>query len=79
MGEFLHSNGMSFWLHCCGNCEELIPDFIECGLDVLQRLQVHAGLDIRELMPEYGMDLVFWGNIDARKMSAASKKSSGRS
>jgi uroporphyrinogen decarboxylase len=71
MGNFLNENDISFWLHCCGNCEALIPDFIECGLNVLQPLQVHAGLDIRKLMPLYGDRLTFWGNIDARKMIGA--------
>ena len=69
MGQFLRERDISFWLHCCGNCKPLIPDFIECGLDVLQPLQVHAGFDVRALMKDYGDRLTFWGNIDARKMN----------
>ena len=69
LGEFLRANGISFWLHCCGNCEALLADFIDCGLEVIQPLQAHAGLDIRELKAAYGASLTFWGNIDVRKMS----------
>jgi uroporphyrinogen decarboxylase len=71
LGAFLRSQGIGFWLHSCGNVEALIPDFIECGLDVLQPLQAHAGMDVRKLKPLYGDRLTFWGNIDARLMSGS--------
>jgi len=74
LGAFLHDNGLSFWLHCCGDCRPLIPDLIECGLDVLQPLQVHAGMDVLDLKARYGDSLVFWGNIDARKMSGTDEE-----
>ena len=69
LGRFLKANDISFWLHCCGNCEELIPDFIDCGLNVLQPLQAQSGMDVRQLKPRYGDKLTFWGNIDVTKMS----------
>ncbi|MBN2311026.1 MAG: hypothetical protein JXR94_18770 [Candidatus Hydrogenedentes bacterium] len=71
LGTFLHERDIAFWLHCCGNCTELIPDFIECGLDVLQPLQAQAGMDVRELQRAYGDRLTFWGNIDVTKMAGA--------
>lgn len=69
LGAFLSGNGISFWLHCCGNCEPVIGDLIECGLNVLQPLQARAGLDVRDLKAKYGNDLTFWGNIDVTKLS----------
>ena len=69
LGAFLRESGISFCLHSCGNCEPLIDDFIECGLEVLQPLQVRAGMDVRTLKSKYGDKLTFWGNIDATKMS----------
>ena len=74
VGAFLEAHGVSFWLHCCGNCEDLFPDFIDCGVAVIQPLQAHAGLDVRSLKTEYGKDLTFWGNIDVRKMSGAEEE-----
>jgi uroporphyrinogen decarboxylase len=47
----------------------LLPDLIECGLNVLQPLQVQAGMDVRELKPRFGRDLTFWGNISVVKMA----------
>ena len=71
LGLFLKQNGIQFWLHCCGNSEVLFPDFIECGIQVIQPLQAHSGLDIRKLKPKYGKSLTFWGNIDVRKISGS--------
>jgi len=69
LGEFLRTNGIVFLMHCCGNCEALLGDLIECGLQVIQPLQASAGLDVRKLKSEYGKNLTFWGNIDVTKMS----------
>jgi len=71
LGAFLGRNDISFWLHCCGNCEPLLPDLIECGIQVIQPLQAQAGMDVRRLKPVYGDKLTFWGNIDVTKMSGA--------
>ncbi len=50
------------FLHSCGSVRELIPDFIECGVEVLNPVQVAAaGMDTRELKREYGRDIAFWG------------------
>ena len=71
LGDCARENGMSFWMHCCGNCGCYFEDFIECGLDVIQPLQASAGLDVRDLKPRFGNRLTFFGNIDVRKMSAS--------
>jgi uroporphyrinogen decarboxylase len=69
LAAFLHEQNVSFWLHSCGDVRTLIPDLIDAGLDVLQPLQVAAGMDLRELLAEYGEKLVFFGNISAAAMS----------
>jgi len=51
--------------HTCGSVRELIPDMIDCGLDVLQSLQPKArGMNLSELKAEFGKDLCFHGGID---------------
>jgi uroporphyrinogen decarboxylase len=40
--ELAHNYGMKVMHHTCGNVTDLIPDFIECGLDILQSLQPGA-------------------------------------
>jgi uroporphyrinogen decarboxylase len=50
--------------HSCGSVRDLIPDFIEIGLDILNPLQpLAAGMDHEELKNEYGNDLIFFGGI----------------
>jgi uroporphyrinogen decarboxylase len=57
-----HSRAAVF-LHSCGAVYDLIPDFIESGVDVLNPVQVGAaGMgDTRRLKREFGKDLIFWG------------------
>lgn len=51
--------------HTCGSVVDLIPDFIACGLDILQSLQPQAaGMDLGALRREYGRDLCFHGGLD---------------
>jgi uroporphyrinogen decarboxylase len=69
LAAFLHGENISFWLHSCGDVRALIPDLVDVGLDVLQPLQVAAGMDLAELIGQHGRDLVFFGNISAAAMS----------
>lgn len=63
--EVAHQYKIKVMHHTCGAVRELIPDFIECGLDVLQSLQPRAaGMDLKALKREFGPDLSFHGSID---------------
>jgi uroporphyrinogen decarboxylase len=46
---------------------DLIPDFIELGIDVLHPLEPVPGLDVEQIKREYGRDLTFLGGIDITK------------
>jgi len=49
-------------LHSCGAIRDLIPDFIEAGVDSLNPIQVSAaGMDTKTLKRDYGDALTFWG------------------
>ena len=49
-------------MHCDGAIREIIPDFIEIGVDALNPIQTSAqGMDPEELKKEFGKDLTFWG------------------
>jgi uroporphyrinogen decarboxylase len=49
-------------LHSCGSVYELIPDFIEMGIDALNPVQVSAvNMDSAKLKKEFGKELTFWG------------------
>jgi len=62
--DFIHENGMKQIFHTDGAVHKAIPLFIEAGFDCIQPLEAKAGMDVRELAPEYGDKLGFVGNID---------------
>jgi len=48
--------------HCCGAIYELIPDFIELGVDILNPVQISAkGMDTKKLKRDFGKEITFWG------------------
>lgn len=54
--------------HTCGNVYPLIPDFIECGLDILDPIQKVKGMEIEKLKAEFGDKLTFHGGIDTQDL-----------
>lgn len=59
---------LKIMLHCDGNIRELIPEFIEMGIDVLNPIQnVGPGMAPNELKKEFGKDLCFHGGIDTQE------------
>lgn len=49
-------------LHCCGGVRELLPDFIDAGLDAVNPVQFNCtGMAVSELKEEFGGRLCFWG------------------
>jgi uroporphyrinogen decarboxylase len=66
MNELAHRHGLKTMYHTCGNVTALVPDLIECGLDVLQSLQP-AAMDLALLKREHGKDLAFQGGIDIQE------------
>jgi len=52
-------------MHSCGNIWEIIPDLIDCGLNVLHFQP--SVLEPKRLVREFGKDLTFFGGIDIQK------------
>ncbi len=61
-----HERGMHFWLHCCGDVEELLSRFIALGLDVLHPIQKFA-MDETQIARDYGGKLAFWAGFDVQQ------------
>jgi uroporphyrinogen decarboxylase len=60
--------GLKIMLHCDGNIRELIPEFIEMGIDVLNPIQnVGPEMDPKVLKKKFGKDLCFHGGIDTQE------------
>ncbi|MCL4385724.1 MAG: hypothetical protein M1479_02450 [Actinobacteria bacterium] len=64
------------YLHSCGSVAWAIKDFIECGIDILNPVQVSASdMDSKKLKKEFGKDIVFWGGgCDPEILLRGSKK-----
>ena len=64
--DHIHSLGMHFWLHTCGNVELLIPRFIDLGVDVLHPIQKHT-MDERHIALRYGDRITIWAGFDVQR------------
>lgn len=57
------------WFHSCGSVYWAIRDLIECGVDILNPVQVMAkDMDSARLTREFGTSLSFWGAIDTQQI-----------
>ncbi len=58
------------FFHSCGAVRQVIPDFIDAGIDILNPVQVSAaGMDSAALKREFGRDLTFWGGaVDSQHL-----------
>lgn len=63
--DIAHQYGIPIMYHSCGDVKQFIPDFIECGLDILQSCQPKAtNMDIKKLKQEFGKEITFQGGMD---------------
>lgn len=56
------------WLHSCGNVMALVPRLVEIGWNVLNPLEIKAGMDPLALKEQYAGRLALDGGIDVRTM-----------
>lgn len=55
--------------HSCGDIYHFIPDFIECGIDILDPVQPRAAeMDRFRLKKEFGDNICFHGAVDIQKV-----------
>jgi len=69
--DFIHSRTEArIFYHSCGAIYDVIPDFIEIGVDALNPIQRSAaGMDVVKLKREFGNDVCFWGGgIDVQQV-----------
>jgi hypothetical protein len=67
--ELLRSNGIDIiYLDCDGNVEQLIPLWIESGINLVWPLEQAAGNDAVALRKKYGKNLILSGAIDKRAL-----------
>jgi uroporphyrinogen decarboxylase len=55
--------------HSCGAISDIIPDFINMGVDILFPIQPRAaGMEANRLKKDFGRDIVFYGGIDIQRI-----------
>jgi uroporphyrinogen decarboxylase len=65
--RFAHGElGLPVIMHSCGYVEPLLPGMIEAGIDMLQVIEVKAGMDLLRIFERYGERLSLCGGIDVR-------------
>jgi len=66
--QLIHTHSPArVFLHSCGSVYNLLPDFIDAGVDILNPVQVSAkNMDSRRLKQDFGDRLSFWGAIDTQ-------------
>jgi uroporphyrinogen decarboxylase len=71
---FAKSKGLLVSHLCCGNVEEIIPDLIECGVDVFDPFQPEA-MDIWKLRDIHRGKISFWGGLSVQRTLPYGNKS----
>ncbi len=63
INDWIHRNtNWKIFYHTCGSVAELMDDFVQIGVDILNPLQYGAeGMDLEEIKGLYGEKMVFWG------------------
>jgi uroporphyrinogen decarboxylase len=68
--ELLKSNGVdALIVDCDGNVDELLPIWVDCGINAIFPLECAAGMDGRKVRKKFGKNLIMIGNIDKRALA----------
>ncbi len=63
--DWARARGVRVHLHSCGDVKTFIPDLLEIGVEMLNPVEVKAGMDPAFLKATYGDRLAFHGGINA--------------
>ncbi len=74
MIEILQQNGVKVvGMDSDGHIQELIPLWLDVGINVMHPMEVASGMDVREIRCKYGAKVSFLGGIDKRALAAGPK------
>jgi uroporphyrinogen decarboxylase len=73
--DLLHQAGIDvIMLDSDGNVEELIPLWLEVGINYIYPMEVAAGMDVVKLRQQYGRNLIIGGGMDKRVLAAGDRR-----
>ncbi|MFH2068851.1 MAG: uroporphyrinogen decarboxylase family protein [Candidatus Omnitrophota bacterium] len=68
--ELARKNGVKVvMLDSDGNIDELMPIWLDAGINVMHPMEVAAGMDVRTARRKYGRNVAFFGGIDKRALA----------
>ena len=73
--DLLRNNGVeALILDCDGNVDELLPIWVDTGINATYPLECAAGMDARKVRDKFGKDLIIIGNIDKKALAMGKKE-----
>jgi uroporphyrinogen decarboxylase len=66
--EAVHARGGYFIKHTDGNTWDILPDFVEAGIDAWHGIQPAIGMDLKILKERFGEALCFFGGVDCETL-----------
>ncbi len=66
--DHAHALGMPVIVHSCGFVEPLLPDMVNAGMNMLQVIEVKAGMDLLRIHKNFGEKIGLMGGIDVRAL-----------
>lgn len=63
--DWAHARNVKVRLHSCGDVRPFVPEFVSMGIDMLNPVEVKAGMDPLALKAAYGDRLAFHGGLNA--------------
>ena len=73
--DLLRQHGCDvIWTDCDGDIRQLIPVWLDCGLNCMFPLEVHPGSDPAAIRKEYGKQILLRGGIDKQRLSKGKKE-----
>ncbi|GAA0181820.1 uroporphyrinogen decarboxylase family protein [Clostridium sediminicola] len=66
--DLAHKYGAFYQQHSCGAIREIIPELVDCGVDILEPIQKVKGMEPEKLKKDFGHELAFQGGIDTQKI-----------
>lgn len=58
---FRRNTDAHLFVHTCGYIEPIIGDLIDAGIDIINPVQIGAGMDPKQLKEKFGRRVTFWG------------------
>jgi uroporphyrinogen decarboxylase len=63
--EWAHRKGLKTYYHSCGDVNPFVPELIDAGVEMVNPLEVKAGMDPPALKRRFGDRLAFHGGLNA--------------